>query len=127
MTGAIGRIAASILLALLLVSPAAAQPGPAPLLPPPILAAADMREALDLSGPWTWSIDPYRDGLGGFHGEPAGEGHRRWDDRDPEEVVRQNPRALFEYDMRRSPTAILPSSWITLDSTLRYYDKLIWF
>ena len=66
----------------------------APLLPHPVLASADMRESLDLSGPWTWSIDPYRDGLGGFHGEPAGEGHRRWDDRDPEEVARQNPTGL---------------------------------
>jgi beta-glucuronidase len=99
----------------------------APLLPHPILTSADMRQSLDLSGPWTWSIDPYRDGLGGFHGEPAGEGHRRWDDRDPEEVARQNPVALFEYDMRHSPIALLPSSWVAQDPTLRYYDKLVWY
>ena len=107
--------------------PAAARAQDAPLLPHPVLASADMRESLDLSGPWTWSIDPYRDGLGGFHGEPAGEGHRRWDDRDPEEVARQNPAALFEYDMRHSPTTLLPSSWITQDPSLRYYDKLVWY
>src|SRR5436853_6287794 len=89
--------------------PAAARAQDAPLLPNPILASADMRESLDLSGPWTWSVDPYRDGLGGFHGEPAGEGHRRWDDRDPEEVARQNPKAFFEYDISHSPTIILPS------------------
>ena len=99
----------------------------APRLPHPLLVSADMRDSLDLSGPWTWSIDPYRDGLSGFHGEAAGEGHRRWDDRDPEEVARQNPNALFEYDMRRSPTVILPSSWITHDPTMRYYDKLVWY
>ena len=116
----LGAIAASMF-------PAAAHAQDAPLLPHPILASADMRESLDLSGPWTWSIDPYRDGLGGFHGEPAGEGHRRWDDRDPEEVARQNPTALFEYDMRHSPTTLLPSSWITQDPTLRYYDKLVWY
>jgi len=99
----------------------------APLLPHPMLTSADMRESLDLSGAWTWSIDPYHDGLGGFHGEPAGEGHRRWDDRDVEEVARQNPLALFENDMRHSPTTLLPSSWITQDPTLRHYDKLIWY
>ena len=35
--------------------------------------------------------------------------------------------ALFEYDMRHSPTALLPSSWITQDPTLRYYDRLVWY
>ena len=110
-----------------LALPAAAIAQDAPLLPHPMLTSADMRESLDLSGPWTWSIDPYRDGLAGFHGEPAGEGHRRWDDRDPEEVARQNPAALFEYDMRHSPTALLPSSWITHDPTMRYYDELVWY
>ena len=79
MTGAIGRIATSILLALLLVSPAAAQQPPS-LLPHPVLADADMREGTDLSGPWNWSIDPYREGLAGFHGEEAGKGHRRYED-----------------------------------------------
>jgi beta-glucuronidase len=99
----------------------------APLLPHNILASADMRDSLDLSGAWTWSIDPYRDGLGGFHGDPAGEGHRRWDDRDPETVARQDPTALFEYDMHHSPTTLLPSSWVTQDPTLRQYDKLVWY
>jgi len=110
-----------------LLLPAAATAQDAPLLPHPILSGADMRDSLDLSGPWTWSVDPYRDGLGGFHGEPAGEGHRRWDERDPEEVARQNPFALFEYDMRRSPTVTLPSSWIAHDPAMRYYDKLVWY
>jgi len=99
----------------------------APLLPNPLLTSADMRGGIDLSGPWTWSIDPYRDGLYGFHGEPAGEGHRRWDDRDVDEVTRANPAALFEYDMRRSPSVTLPSSWITHDATMRHYDGLVWY
>ena len=29
--------------------------------------------------------------------------------------------------MRHSPTTLLPSSWITQDPTLRYYDKLVWY
>ncbi|MBV9884805.1 MAG: beta-glucuronidase, partial [Sphingomonadaceae bacterium] len=29
--------------------------------------------------------------------------------------------------MRRSPSVILPSSWITHDPTMRYYDKLVWY
>ena len=41
----------------------------------PLLAAADLRESTSLDGPWTYSIDPYRDGVAGFHGDPAGRGH----------------------------------------------------
>jgi hypothetical protein len=86
-----------------------------------------MRDLLDLSGAWHWSIDPYRDGVAGFHGDPAGYGHRRWEDVDVAQVERANPNALFEYDMARSPTANLPSSWITQDPTLRHYDGLVWY
>ena len=48
--------------------PVMARAQDAPLLPHTMLTSADMRDSLDLSGAWTWSIDPYRDGLGGFHG-----------------------------------------------------------
>jgi beta-glucuronidase len=92
-----------------------------------LLVNADAREGLDLSGPWTFSIDPYRDGLFGFHGEAAGSGHRRFDDRDVETTMRENPTALFEYDMRRSPSVSLPSSWITHNPTMRHYDGLVWY
>src|SRR4051812_17930557 len=119
----LGWLAAITLFAL----PAAAFAQDALLLPHPMLTSADMRESLDLSGPWTWSVDPYRDGLAGFHGDQAGEGHRRWDDRDPEEVARQNPAALFEYDMRHSPTVNLPSAWINHAPAMRYYDGLVWY
>ena len=51
-----------------------------------------MREAIDLSGPWNWSVDPYRDGLAGFHGEEAGKGHRRYEDVDVAETMRKDPR-----------------------------------
>lgn len=105
----------------------APQPATELPLPTPVLVDGDHRDGIDLSGRWTWSIDPYRDGLYGFHGDPAGEGHRRWDDRDVDEVARKNPTALFEYDMRRSPAVQLPSSWITQDPTLRHYDKLVWY
>ena len=132
MVGQLTRLCVALVSLLLidLASPAALQVPPsatAPLLPAPVLVDSDHREALDLSGAWTWSIDPYRDGLYGFHGEPAGEGHRRWDDSDVAEVTSKNPTALFEYDMRRSPIVQLPASWITLDPALRYYDKLVWF
>jgi beta-glucuronidase len=99
----------------------------APLAPAPVLVDPENRDGVDLSGPWTWSIDPYRDGLFGFHGDPAGEGHRRWDDRDVEAVTRASPSALFEYDMQRSAVTQIPSSWITVDPTLRHYEKLVWF
>src|SRR5687767_6588539 len=76
----------------------------------PLLVNAPGRDGIDLSGPWTYSIDPYRDGLSGFHGSPAGEGHRRWDDSDVDEITRRNPAALYEYDMRRSHVVHLPAS-----------------
>src|SRR3546814_8722668 len=38
----------------------------------PVLASGDMRTNLDLSGLWHYSIDPYRDGMAGFHGGDPG-------------------------------------------------------
>jgi beta-glucuronidase len=36
----------------------------------PTLTRADAREGRDLSGTWHYSVDPYREGLVGFHGSP---------------------------------------------------------
>jgi len=102
-------------------------PATAQSLPEHVLASADMRSALDLSGPWHWSIDPYRDGLAGFHGGEAGTGHRRYDDTDVEAFTRDHPTALYEYDMQRSPTVSLPSSWITHSPEMRWYRGLVWY
>jgi len=96
-------------------------------IPRPILTNADLRDGVDLSGPWHYSIDPFRDGLNGFHGGAAADGHRRYDDRDVEKVMRDDPTALFEYDMRRSPIAQVPGSWVGYDPMLRYYDGLVWY
>src|SRR6266704_2467502 len=90
-----------LLLSLLLLAPAAAHAQP-------VLASADMREAIDLDGPWNWSVDPYRDGLSGFHGGEAAPGHRRYDDVDTTAAMRADPKALYEYDMDRSPVVHLP-------------------
>ena len=59
-----------ILLAALLLLPAAAQAAPA-------LTAADLRPSQSLDGAWHWSVDPYRDGVAGFHGGPPGESSKR--------------------------------------------------
>ena len=65
MTGWLIRLAA-LLAGLIPAGLAADAPASsAPLLPAHVLVAADMRDGLDLSGPWHWSIDPYRDGLAG--------------------------------------------------------------
>ncbi|HEY0310929.1 MAG TPA: glycoside hydrolase family 2 TIM barrel-domain containing protein [Allosphingosinicella sp.] len=109
------------LLALLLVS--LATPGSAA----PVLVAGDIRPAQDLTGPWHWSADPYRDGVAGFHGEEPGLGHRRYADVDVEAEMAKHPNALFEFDMARSPIATLPSSWINHDPTMRHYDGLVWY
>ena len=93
----------------------------------PVLAAADLREGQDLSGEWTWSIDPYRDGSAGFHGGEAGTGHRRYDDTDVDAARRADPLALYEYDMDLSPVAQIPSSWLTHAPEMRHYQGLVWY
>jgi beta-glucuronidase len=93
----------------------------------PILAAADLRGGQDLSGQWNWSIDPYRDGLAGFHGGEAGPSQRRHADTDVASVRRADPLALFEYDMDAAPAAMLPASWLTHSPQMRYYQGLIWY
>ena len=92
----------------------------------PVLAAADLREGVSLDGTWTYSIDPYRDGVAGFHGDPAGTGHRRWDDVDVEQARQADPLALYEYDMDTAPEATLPSSWLTHAPEMRHYQGLVW-
>lgn len=93
----------------------------------PILTRADRRDGQDLSGTWNYSIDPYRDGVAGFHRGPPGVGHRRYDDSDVDAVTRGDPKALYEYDMRRSPTATLPASWLTHAPEMRHYQGLVWY
>ena len=94
---------------------------------PPLLTAGDLRAGTSLDGAWHYSIDPYRDGVTGFHGGETGTGHRRYDDVDVATVTAADPRALYEYDLDRSAIAVLPSSWLTQDPTLRHYQGLIWY
>ncbi|HVZ99174.1 MAG TPA: glycoside hydrolase family 2 TIM barrel-domain containing protein [Caulobacterales bacterium] len=113
------------------VAPAAAQaqaqtPHGAPTKPLTLVNVA-ARDVLSLDGDWRYSIDPYRDGAAGFHGEQAGYGHRRYDTFNVEATMRANPNALIEYDMELSPTANLPSSWLTHEPTLRRYVGLMWY
>ncbi|MCM8730869.1 glycoside hydrolase family 2 protein [Hephaestia sp. GCM10023244] len=109
-----------------MLAPALAQAQPvAPVHP--VLASGDLRTSLDLSGQWHYSIDPYRDGMAGFHGGDPGLGHRRYDTIDVAAAMRGDPAALYEYDMARTPTATLPSSWLTHDATMRHYRGLVWY
>jgi beta-glucuronidase len=41
--------------------------------------------------------------------------------------MRDNPAALYEYDMARSPITTLPSSWLTESPELRHYQGLVWY
>jgi beta-glucuronidase len=106
------------LLALLVSPPAAAQA---------VLTAADLREHQSLDGDWHWSIDPFRDGVAGFHGGPPNPSTQRWQDSIQAEVAAKNPRALFEFDMQRSPVVRLPGSWIGHAPEMRYYQGLVWY
>ena len=91
------------------------------------LAAGDMRPATSLDGQWHYSVDPYRDGQAGFHGEEPGKGSRRYADLDVEAAMKADPTALYEYDMDQSPTATLPSSWLTHAPEMRHYQGLVWY
>jgi beta-glucuronidase len=121
MMGLATRTLAGAMVALALLSPAVA------LATTPTLTRADNRAGVDLSGSWRYSVDPYRDGLAGFHRGAAGEGHRRYDDVDVDAVTRARPTALYEYDMDRSAVATLPQAWIGHDPALRHYQGLMWY
>ncbi|WP_256924017.1 glycoside hydrolase family 2 protein [Sphingomonas sp. IBVSS2] len=91
------------------------------------LAAADMRPGQSLDGAWHWSVDPYRDGVAGFHGGPPGESTARFQDRIQADEAEKRPTALFEFDMQRSPVTHLPGSWIGHAPEMRYYQGLVWY
>ncbi|MBL8536077.1 MAG: hypothetical protein JNM59_01595 [Hyphomonadaceae bacterium] len=91
------------------------------------LIGARDRAGIELSGDWAYSVDPYRDGLNGFHGASAGLGHRRFDDIDVDAYTRAHPNALFEYDMARAARARLPSAWMGHAPELRRYVGLMWY
>lgn len=93
----------------------------------PVLAAADLRDGRSLDGSWTYSVDPFRDGMAGFHGSEAGMGHRRGDDVDVAAASAADPRALYEYDMDRSAATQLPGSWLTHAPEMRHYKGLVWY
>ena len=119
----------------------AAMPAPTPEPPPanlsalplataassPLLVSADMREGTDLSGPWHYSIDPYRSGLAGFHGETPDRGQQRYLDIDVAQAMATDSRVLYEFDLAHSPITTLPSSWLTEAPELRYYQGLMWY
>ena len=112
------KLLRTLLVALLL--PAAAHASPA-------LTAADLRPSQSLDGAWHWSVDPYRDGLSGFHGGGVGSSSNRYADIVQADVARDNPTALFEFDMQRSPIAYLPGAWIGHSAEMRYYNGLVWY
>ncbi len=105
---------------------ALAQSAP-PALRSPVLAAADMRDSFSLDGAWHWSVDPFRDGMAGFHGGVPDPRMRRSADLVQGDVMAKDPRALFEFDMQRSPVTYLPGSWIGHAAEMRYYQGLVWY
>ena len=95
--------------------------------PSRVLAAADLRPGDSLSGAWRYSVDQFRSGLLGFHGEPAGASERRWAETDVMAAMAADSRALFEYDMAAAPLTTLPSSWLTHAPEMRFYQGLVWY
>jgi beta-glucuronidase len=93
----------------------------------PLLVSADMRDGQDLSGTWNWSIDPYRSGISGFHGETPDRGQQRWLDIDVRKTMAQDNRTMFEFDMAHAQTTSLPGSWLAASPELRHYQGLVWY
>jgi len=93
----------------------------------PLLVSADMRDGIDLSGAWNWSIDPYRSGIAGFHGEAPDPGQQRYLDVDVRKAMHDDNRILYEFDMAHSPTVQLPGSWLAASPELRHYQGLVWY
>ena len=96
-------------------------------VPGPSLVAADLRAGTDLSGLWHYSVDPYRSGLTGFHGELANATEQRWADIDVAETMRRDSRRHFEFDMDAAPVTTLPSAWLTHAPEMRHYQGLVWY
>jgi len=92
-----------------------------------LLVSADMRAGLDLSGPWHYSIDPFRSGLAGFHGETPDRGQLRYREIDVRKEMAADNRVLYEFDLANSPVTTLPSSWLTQAPEFRYYQGLMWY
>lgn len=97
-----------------------------------VLTNSAIRDGIVLTGPadadkWAYSIDPYRDGVAGFHGGGVGTGHQRYDPVDVDEATRANPLALYEYDMRREKKVSLPGSWDFHAPEMRHYEGLVWY
>ena len=110
----------------ILAAPALAQDAASPR-PEPLLVAADLRDGTDLSGPWHYSIDPFRSGIAGFHGEAPDTGQQRWREVDVSKAMASDSRVLYEFDLARSPLTTLPSSWLTQAPELRHYQGLMWY
>ena len=93
----------------------------------PMLVSADLRYGIDLSGDWHYSIDPYRSGIAGFHGEAPDRGQQRYLDIDVRQAMAADNRTLYEFDMAHSPVARLPGAWLAATPELRHYQGLVWY
>jgi len=85
------------------------------------------RKSQDLSGPWNYSIDPYRVGQIGFHGGDPSPNAQRFRDVNIDDALIANPFTFFEQDMDKAPQIDLPGAWNSTQTELRYYDGLVWY
>lgn len=97
------------------------------LVPPFVLVNADRRDHVSLSGPWHYSVDPYRDGMADFHGKPYDITKGRGSDVNVEQAMKDDPDVFYEYDLARAPIGQVPSAWIGYSPELRYYNGLMWY
>ncbi len=99
----------------------------ASLMPKFVLVNADRRAVQSLSGPWHYSVDPYKDGMADFHGKPYDVTKGRGSDINVEQAMKNDPDVFYEYDLARAPVGTVPSAWIGYSPELRYYNGLMWY
>jgi beta-glucuronidase len=112
-----GVILAVLSAALLAVSAAWADPGPAPI----VLTGSDRRPATSLNGEWNTIVDPYFSGLFSFHHHEKKDGwfiNRR---------LKPGDQSLNEYDFSKAPKLNVPGDWNTQRESLFYYEGPLWY
>jgi beta-glucuronidase len=93
----------------------------APLSTPIVITGADVRPAISLNGEWAAIIDPYFNGLFGFHGDEKSNGFFMNQKATPEDT------GPVEYNYATAAKLKVPADWNTQRESLLYYEGPMWY
>jgi beta-glucuronidase len=110
-----------VLLSAFLTSLALAEPVSVPVANPYSTALINVtsRDALDLSGPWHYIVDPQKIGIL--------RGDRRRTAVFEDESEPNSPVDFLEYNFDAAPVMDIPGDWNGRDETLTWFEGLVWF